>query len=50
MKLASFGHDLKHLVEALHVDFRLFGHDAAVRVEVERKFCRAIFNSGVSRS
>jgi hypothetical protein len=57
---------LQHLVEAFHVDFRLFGHDAAVRVEVERKVCRAIawldpvvsttistraiFNSGVSRS
>ena len=25
MKVSSFGHDLKHLVEAFHVDFRRLG-------------------------
>jgi hypothetical protein len=35
VQLAGFGDDLQHLTEAFHVDFRLFGHDAAVRVEVE---------------
>jgi very-short-patch-repair endonuclease len=35
MQLAGFRHDVQHVIESFHVDFRLFRHDAAVRIEIE---------------
>ena len=35
MQLAGFRHNSNHLIEAFHVDFRLLGNDAAVRIKIK---------------